>query len=566
MRFVKSITGEFLHQVKDFNRQFAVNAALSRPFFKGAALLGHLFRLFLTHCTTQHIRTAEGIAGKLLGNLHDLFLVQDDAISWLQHRFQAFVLPLHVRIRYLFATVLTVDKVIHHPRLQRPRTEQGHQSDHIFEAVRLQTLDQILHTARFKLENGGGFRTLQHVEAFFIVQRDSGDIQRPLAVLLATGVDHLQRPVNDGERTQTEEVELHQPGIFNVVLIKLGNRMLARFIAVQRGKIGYFGGRNHHPARMFTGVTGDPFELTRHVDQRFNLFVRLVNLRQLRLGFKRFRQRHTRIGRYQLGNAVHKAVRVAQHAANIADNRFRRHGAEGDNLRDRIATVHVRDVFNHLVALLHTEVNVEVGHGDTFRVKEAFEQQVELQRIEVSNFQRIGHQRSGAGTTSRPYRHAVILRPLNKLHNDQEVAREPHLVNHLQLNIQAFIIFRTAFSPLIRIGEQEFQTLFQPLFGFLNQIIFGGHIPRRKLRQEVLAKAHGHVTAFGDLHGVLQRFGNIGKELAHLLFAAHILLRRVVARTLGIVESKAVVDSHADFMGVEVARLKEANIIGRHHR
>ena len=566
MRFVKAITGEFLHQVKDFDRQLTVYTALPRPFFKGAALLSHLLRLFLTHRTTQHIRAAEGIAGKLLGNLHDLFLVQDDAISWLQYRFQAFVLPLHVRIRYLFATVLTVDKVIHHPRLQRPRTEQRHQRDHIFEAVGLQTLDQILHTARFKLENGGGFRTLQHIEAFFIVERDRGDIQRPLAVLLAAGVDHLQRPVNDGERTQAEEVELHQPGIFNVVFIKLGNRMLARFVAVKRGKIGNFSWRDHHPTRMFTGVTGDPFELTRHVDQRFNLFVRLINFRQLRLGFKRFRQRHTRVRRHQLGNAVHKAVRMAQHTANVADNRFRRHGTEGNNLRYRIATVHVRDVFNHLVTLLHTEVNVEVGHGDTFRVKETFEQQVELQRIEVGNFQRIGDQRSGAGATSRPYRHAVILRPLDKFHNDQEVAREPHLVNYLQLNVQAFIIFRAAFRPLIRIGEQEFQALFQTLFGFLDQIIFGGHIPGRELRQEVLTKAHGHVTAFGDLHGVLQRFGNIGKELAHFLFAAHILLRRVVARALRIVEGKTVMDSHADFMGVEVTRLKEANIVGRHHR
>ena len=317
---------------------------------------------------------------------------------------------------------------------------------------------------------------------------------------------------------------------------------------------------------MFTGVTGDPFELTRHVDQRFNLFIRLVNFRQLRFGFKRFRQRHPRVWRHQLGNTVNEAVRVTKHAANVADYRLRRHGTKGNNLRYRITTVHVRNVFNNLVAFLHAEVNVEVGHGDTFRIKETFEQQVKFQRVEVSNFQRVSHQRPGTGTTSWPHRHAVILRPLDKLHHDQEVTREPHLVNHLQLNIQTLIIFRTAFNPLFRIGEQEFQALFQTLFGFLNQIIFGGHIPGRELRQEVFTKAHGHVTAFGDLNAVFQRFGNIGKELAHLFFAAHILLRRVVARTLWIVEGKAVVDGHADFMSIEVARFKEANVVGCHHR
>ncbi len=68
-----------------------------------------------------------------------------------------------------------------------------------------------------------------------------GDIQRPFAVLLTALVDHLQRPVNDSERTQTEEVEFHQPGVFHVVLIKLGNRMQPLLIAIQWREIGDFG-------------------------------------------------------------------------------------------------------------------------------------------------------------------------------------------------------------------------------------------------------------------------------------------------------------------------------------
>ncbi len=110
-----------------------------RALFKAAALLGHFVRLLLTHRTAQHVRAAEGIAGQHLGDLHHLFLVQDDAVGRLQHRLQRLVLPLDVRVGDLFAPVLTVDEVIHHARLQRPRTEQGHQCDHVFEAVGLQT-------------------------------------------------------------------------------------------------------------------------------------------------------------------------------------------------------------------------------------------------------------------------------------------------------------------------------------------------------------------------------------------------------------------------------------------
>ena len=147
VRFVKSITCEFLHKVEDFHRQFAVNAVILRALFKYRALLRHFFRFLFTHGTTQHVRAAKGIAGKHLGNLHYLFLVQDNAVGGLQNGFQAFMLPLNIRIGDRFTAMLTVDKVIHHARLQRPRTEQGHQCDHVFETVRLQAFDQVLHAA-----------------------------------------------------------------------------------------------------------------------------------------------------------------------------------------------------------------------------------------------------------------------------------------------------------------------------------------------------------------------------------------------------------------------------------
>ena len=299
VRFVKPVPGEFLHQVEDFHRQFAVNTVFLRAVFKDGALFGHLFRLFLTHRTTQHIRTAKSIARKHLGNLHDLFLIQDDAVGWFQYWFQAFVLPLHIRIGDLFTTMLTIDEVIYHAGLQRPRTEQGHQGYHIFEAVRLQTLNQVFHAAGFKLEDRRGFRALQHIEAFLIVQRDSGNIQRRLTVLFTAGVNHLQRPVNDSEGTQAKEVELHEAGIFHVVFIKLGNRVQPLFITVQWRKIGDFRRGDNHTTGVFTGVSGHAFQLTRHVDQRFNLFICLVDFWQLRFSLEGFRQRHPRIGGHQ---------------------------------------------------------------------------------------------------------------------------------------------------------------------------------------------------------------------------------------------------------------------------
>ncbi len=60
------------------------------------------------------------------------------------------------RVRDRFSAMFTVDKVIYHARLQRTRTEQGHQCDDVFKTVRLKSFDQLFHTTRFKLEYRSG--------------------------------------------------------------------------------------------------------------------------------------------------------------------------------------------------------------------------------------------------------------------------------------------------------------------------------------------------------------------------------------------------------------------------
>jgi len=52
-------------------------------FGKDDALFFHLFGFFLTHGSTQHVGSAETVTGQYLGDLHDLFLVQDDTIGGL---------------------------------------------------------------------------------------------------------------------------------------------------------------------------------------------------------------------------------------------------------------------------------------------------------------------------------------------------------------------------------------------------------------------------------------------------------------------------------------------------
>ena len=114
MGFVETVTGEFFHQVENVTGQVSVNIVIGATFNKATALLGHFFRFFLTHGPTQHVSAAEGIPGHDLGNLHHLFLIQDDAVGRGQYGLEAFVLIVRVRVRQFGAAVLTVDKVINH--------------------------------------------------------------------------------------------------------------------------------------------------------------------------------------------------------------------------------------------------------------------------------------------------------------------------------------------------------------------------------------------------------------------------------------------------------------------
>ncbi|CSC77524.1 Uncharacterised protein [Vibrio cholerae] len=81
MRFVKSVSGEFFHQIEDFHRQLTIDAIFLRPFLEHSALLSHFFWLFLTHCTAQHVCPTQGVTRQYLRDLHHLLLIEDDAVG-----------------------------------------------------------------------------------------------------------------------------------------------------------------------------------------------------------------------------------------------------------------------------------------------------------------------------------------------------------------------------------------------------------------------------------------------------------------------------------------------------
>src|SRR5699024_3245432 len=84
------------------------------------------------------------------------------------------------------------------------------------------------------------------------------------------------------------------------------------------------------------------------------------------------------------------------------------------------------DVVDHLGTAAIVEVDVEVRHGHAVRVQEALEDQAMLERVQLGDPQRVGHHGPGARTTPGAHPDAVVLGPVDEVGHHEEVPREAH--------------------------------------------------------------------------------------------------------------------------------------------
>ena len=186
-----------------------------------------------------------------------------------------------------------------------------------------------------------------------------------------------------------------------------------------------------------------------------------------------------------------------------------------------VALAHVSD---HLVAPVLAEVDVEVRHRHTLRVEETLEQESEAHRIEVGDGERPCDQRAGARAAARPDRDFLRFGPFDEVGDDEEVAREFHLDDDVELEGEPFVILlprvaggeavmgETGLEPLVRLAAQ--------LLLFVDRIAAGdGEAGQDRLSgQGPIGAAHGDLDAgFGRLREVGEELGHLGARLEPVL-------------------------------------------------
>ena len=143
---------------------------------------------------------------------------------------------------------------------------------------------------------------------------------------------------------------------------------------------------------MDGGVTGDILKDERRVDQLARDLLVVVGRLEVGRFSQRVLERDFQLGRHHLGQAIPLAIAQPHHPAHVANHRLGPHRAEGDDLCHRVAPVFFPDVLDHLLAAVVSKVDVYIRRADPFRVQEPLEDQPVPQRIDVGNFQQIGHQ------------------------------------------------------------------------------------------------------------------------------------------------------------------------------
>ncbi|MET3868693.1 hypothetical protein ABIC20_006002 [Methylobacterium radiotolerans] len=574
---VEAVIGELGEQVEDLVGlglgQAALGAALQEP----VALRVHLGADLLAHGAPEHVGLAERVAGEHLGDLHHLFLVDDDAEGLLQHRLQLRVrVPGRLVAGVAAELALAVDRDVGH----RARPVERHQGDDVLQPVGLHLAERLAHAGRFHLEHADRLAPAHGPVGVRVVERQRGEVDVDAALL-----EEIRAAAQHGQGLEAQEVELHQPRLLDPLHVELGHAHAGLRVSVERDQLLQGPVADHHAGGVGRGVAVQAFQLLGDVDEPTDDRLLLHGLLEFGLALDRLGEGHRvgRVLRHELGQLVDLPVRHLEDAADIAQHAAGEQRTEGDDLPDLPLAVALLHVLDHPLAALDAEIDVEIRHRDALGVEEALEQQAEAQRVEVGDQQRPRHQRAGAGAAARAHRDVVVLGPLDEVRDDQEVARELHLDDDVELEGEALavillgeagrraVLLQAQFQPRLglpaQLGRLVGRDRLRARVGRLGQgIRHGRRLARRygaEIRQDRLAGPRPDRAAHGDLDRGLERVRQVAEQLGHLGAGLEGVRRRQPAAAV-VGDEAALRDGEQRVVGVVIVRLGEEGLVRRH--
>ena len=381
--------------------------------------------------------------------------------------------------------------------------------------------------------------------------------------------DVLHCLFEDRERRKPQEVELDEADVFNVLLVVLADRVFRLAVrVVERTEVREFPRGDQHAARVHAEVSRHAFQGHGETNEFLIVLFLFNGLLELGNRFERLFERDAFAGllRNELREIVRLPVRNGESARDVTHDRLGAERTEGRDLTDGIDAVGRLHVLDHAVAVVLTEVDVKVRHRHTFRIQETFKKEIEFQGIQVGNPERVGNERTGTGTAPRSHGNVVALRPVDKVLNDQEVARELHLLDDAEFVFQTLVVFLADFRLFVLVGIKKVETLLQTLFREIVDVVVQGHaVGRRKERQLRLRENAVQIATQSDLHRIFQSRRNVCKQLTHLFLGLEVHLFRERLIAAGVVERVALRNAATDGVRLVVFRHQKLHRVRSNH-
>ena len=158
---------------------------------------------------------------------------------------------------------------------------------------------------------------------------------------------------------------------------------------------------------MHGGVPGKSLKALTHIDQGPDLLISLVKLSQLRIDLKGSVNGDIQLIGYHLGKGIHIGIGQIHHPAHIPDHAFCRQGTKGNDLNHLLRPIFTAYIVYDLLPSFVAEVNINIRHGDTFRIQKTLKQKIIPDGIDVGDLQRIGNNASRCRSTARPHHDPV---------------------------------------------------------------------------------------------------------------------------------------------------------------
>ncbi len=253
MAFRESEVGKCGDLVVDILRGPAGNTVRSHTFIHpGPEAFDAFRRSFRPHRPPQLVGLGRREAGDIDRHLHELFLKNRYTEGLRQAAAQQ-----RMRIGDLLGAVTAADVGMDRAALDRTRPNQRDLDHEIVETTWAQPRQRRHLGPALDLENPDGIGRAEHVVDRGILRWDRCEVERP-AVMITNEIKHA---VQHGQHTETQQVELDQPGRRTVVLVPLDDRSPGHSSPLHGHDLGHRTITDDHSAGMDTQVPGETQEL-----------------------------------------------------------------------------------------------------------------------------------------------------------------------------------------------------------------------------------------------------------------------------------------------------------------